>query len=90
MQQVVKIEGLTDAQVVVPGDVIEVSGRFRTNIKTREIAFDQEGNPIPWRATVVVGDTVGAGGASGFANTALITVTNGPRNTPAPCRPTCW
>jgi hypothetical protein len=76
MQQTMVIDDLTDGQVIVPGDVIEIDGRYRTNIKTRQTAFDQNGNAIPWRATVVVGDTVGAGGASGAANTALITVTN--------------
>ncbi len=69
MTQTVVLTDLTNGQEIVAGDVIEVTGRNRTNIKTRQVAFDETGSPIPWRWTVVTGGQVAS-------NDVTITVTN--------------
>jgi len=82
MQQIVVIDDLTDNDIFVPGDVIEVTGTdgpFRTNVKTRQIAFDQNGNAIPWRWTLLPNPDTGDAAFPGYtvaSNQITATVTN--------------
>lgn len=62
MIQSFNMEGFSNDSTVQAGDIIEVTGRNRVNIKTRKTAFDQDGNPIPWRYTVVEENTANGSG----------------------------
>ena len=47
---------------VKAGEIIEVTGRFFTNIATRDLMFDETGSQVKWRATVTADVTLGASG----------------------------
>lgn len=65
-QQQIVLTGLTasTADAVRPGDVIEFTdnGRSYINLKTRRTVMGANGQPIKWRATVVVGGDTDASG----------------------------
>jgi hypothetical protein len=62
MTQVLAVTGFSNGATVVPGDVIEVTGRYRLNMSTRQLVVDATGAPIKWRGTVTTGVTLGASG----------------------------
>lgn len=62
MIQSIEVDGFTGGFTIPAGEVIEITGRFRRALNTREVAVDAQGNRIPWRGTVV-SDAVIAGGA---------------------------
>ncbi len=52
MEQVISLSGLTANGTISAGEVIEVAGRNRLNMATRQPILDQTGSPILWRAVV--------------------------------------
>ena len=72
MQQTLLLTGLGSTLIspgINAGDVIEFTGpgsdaRSRINVKTRQVAFDEAGNAIPWRCTVLEDANVTAAGAA--------------------------
>ncbi len=55
------LTGLSTTGTITPGEVIEVTGRYYINLKTRKVVMGANGLPIPFRATVVTGGTAIAG-----------------------------
>lgn len=72
MIQTLALAGLSTSVTgaVNPGDVIEVTGRYHVNVKTRQVVMGIDGNPLKWRCTVVTG-----GNTDGSGNV-TVTVTN--------------
>lgn len=69
MTQVLAVTGFTAGGTIVPGDIIEVTGRYRLNMSTRALVVDATGAPIKWRATVVTGVTLDSNGAGSITAT---------------------
>lgn len=64
MQQSLSVSGFTAAATVKAGSIVQVTGRNRLNLSTREVALDSTGAKIVWTAVVtadVVLDGAGAG-----------------------------
>jgi len=63
MTQAIPVAGIGAGAAVVPaGTVIEIAGRYRLNLSTRQLILDDAGSPIPWTGTVTETVTL-AGGA---------------------------
>lgn len=62
MTQVLSIAGMTAGGIIAPGEVVEVTGRYRLNLSTRQTVVDATGAPIKWRAVVVEGVTLDSSG----------------------------
>ena len=52
MTQTLSVTGFSANATIKAGDVVEVTGRYICNRRTRQRIFDASGNPLPWRATV--------------------------------------
>ena len=63
MEQVISLSGLTANGTISAGEVIEVTGRNRLNMATRQPILDQTGNPILWRAIVTTDAVIDGAGA---------------------------
>jgi hypothetical protein len=63
-QQTLVLKDLDATITIVPGDVIEITGVNRVNVDNHLTARGASGAAIPWRATVVTGDTAIAGVAT--------------------------
>lgn len=64
MTQQLAVTGLGPNLEVKAGEVLQISGRYRLNLATREIILDENGAPLLWTATVTqdaVLDGAGAG-----------------------------
>lgn len=62
MQQTLAVTAFTASVDIKAGDIIEVTGRNRLNIATREVILGADGLPIKWRATVLADVTLGVSG----------------------------
>jgi len=62
MQQQMQVAGLSASTTVKAGSVVEITGRHRLNIATKNVAIGADGAPIKWRATVVVDCPIDANG----------------------------
>jgi hypothetical protein len=80
MLQTLAVTGLDAALPIKAGDVIEITGKYRLNMDTREIAYDETGSAIPWRATVTADVTLTAGAGNIVVSGAAINETNGQYN----------
>ena len=74
------LTGLSAVGTITPGEVIEVTGRYYINLKTRKVIMGANGLPIPFRATVVTGGTAVAGAVSVVVAPAAIFEANGQYN----------
>lgn len=63
MTQVLSVTGLSANTVVKAGEVIQVTGRSRLNLSTRQIALNAAGAEILWTATVTADVTLNGSGA---------------------------
>ena len=57
MIQTLVITGVDAVLPVKAGDVIEIAGRYRVNLDTNEVVYDETGAAIPWRGTVTADAT---------------------------------
>jgi hypothetical protein len=63
MTQALAVTAFQANLVVAAGETIEVSGRYRLNVATREVVVDATGARITWRATVTEEVTLNGSGA---------------------------
>ena len=81
MIQTLVIKNLDTVLPIKAGDVIEITGRNRINLDTREVVYDETGAAIPWRATVTEDTVAVAGVATVQVAGAVIFEANGQYNT---------
>ncbi len=56
------VTGFSAGATLVPGDILEVTGRYLISQGSRQVIFDETGTRVKFRATVVTGVTLGASG----------------------------
>jgi len=69
MTQTLAVTALAANTVVKAGEVIQVTGRNRLNMATRQVAVNATGAPILWTATVVADVTLNGSGAGNIVCT---------------------
>jgi hypothetical protein len=62
MTQSVAIAGMTAGGVIKAGEVVQVTGKYRLNLSTRQQVVDAAGDPILWRAVVTQDVTLDSSG----------------------------
>jgi hypothetical protein len=62
MTQVWAVTGFSNGATLVPGDILEVTGRYQISQGSRQVIFDAAGAQVKFRATVVEGITLGSSG----------------------------
>jgi hypothetical protein len=62
MTQVLPVTAFQANLVVAAGETIQITGRNRLNLSTRQLILDETGSEIVWTATVTTGVTLGASG----------------------------
>jgi len=62
MTQVWAVTGFSNGATLVPGDIIEVTGRYLISQGSRQVIFDAAGAQVKFRATVTEAVTLGASG----------------------------
>lgn len=62
MTQALAVTAMGANAVVKAGEVIQITGRNRLNLSTRQLIVDENGNNILWTATVTADVTLGAAG----------------------------
>lgn len=62
MMQTLAVTGFANGAVVNAGEIIQVTGRYRNNISTRQPVFDASGAQVLWRAVVTETVTLGSSG----------------------------
>ena len=70
MTQVWAVTGFSNGATLVPGDILEVTGRYYVSQGSRQTIFDEAGAPVKFRATVTTGITLGASGEGNVTVTA--------------------
>jgi hypothetical protein len=75
------VTGLDTVLPIKAGDIIEITGRNRINLDTREVVFDESGAAIPWRGTVTADVTLSGGAGTILVAGAAIFEANGQYNT---------
>ena len=63
MQQTWSVTGFGNGQVIAAGDVLEVTGRYHVNVKTRQIIYDENGTAVPFRVVNTAAVTLDGSGA---------------------------
>lgn len=82
MTQVWAVTGFSNGATLVPGDIIEVTGRYLVSNASRQVIFDSAGAQVKFRGTVTTGVTLGASGEGNVTVTgAAIYEANGQYNT---------
>jgi hypothetical protein len=90
MIQSIGVTAFSAAGVIKAGEIVEVTGRFRTSISSRQTILDGAGAQVKWRGVVTADVTLGASGegtllvagpaifeANGQYNTISSALTNG-------------
>ena len=62
MTQTIGVTGFTASAVVKAGDVVEITGRYRRSLSTREVITGADGAAIKWRGVVTADVTLGTAG----------------------------
>lgn len=62
MTQSLAVTGFTASATIKAGDVIEVTGKYMCNRRTRQVIFDSTGTAVKWRATVTADVTLDSSG----------------------------
>lgn len=62
MQQTWAVTGFSNAGTVKAGDILEVTGRYHVNNRTRKAVVGADGNPVKFRAVVTADVTLGSSG----------------------------
>lgn len=63
MTQQLALSGFGANLKLVPGDVVEITGRYRLNLSTRDTVIDGDGNKVVWTGTVTQEATLDGTGA---------------------------
>jgi hypothetical protein len=64
MTQSLAVTAFSAGATITAGEIVEITGKFRVNLATREVVLDAAGAAVKWRATVtstVTLDSAGAG-----------------------------
>jgi len=67
MVQSLPVAGLSANAVIKAGDVVEVTGRYRLSLATREKFLDASGNAVKWAGVVTADVTLNSSGAGTLA-----------------------
>lgn len=62
MTQVWAVTGFSNGATLVPGDILEITGRYYVSQGSRQVIFDEAGSQIKFRAVVAEGITLGSSG----------------------------
>lgn len=62
MIQSLSLAGLSASLTIVPGDILEITGRYYVNARNKQLVLGADGNPIKRRMTVVTGGTTDGSG----------------------------
>jgi hypothetical protein len=62
MTQSLAVTGMTAGATIKAGEVVEITGRYRLNMSTRQLVVDATGAPIKWRAVVTADVTLDGSG----------------------------
>ncbi len=62
MTQVWAVTGFSNGATLVPGDIIEVTGRYLLSSASRQVIFDSAGAQVKFRGTVTTAVTLGSSG----------------------------
>lgn len=82
MTQVLPVTGIgAGATEIKAGETIQITGRNRLNLNTRELILDESGDPIVWTGTVTEDVTLTAGAGNITATGPAIYEANGAYNT---------
>lgn len=81
MQQTLAVTGFTGNVTVPAGTVVQVTGRNRLNLSTRQPVIDENGNQVVWTAVVVADATLTAGAGNLVVSGPAINETDGAYNT---------
>lgn len=82
MTQVLPVNGFQANLVVNAGEVVQISGRYRLNLSTRQLVVDDAGANVLWTGTVVQSVTLDGTGAGSLVVTGpAIFEANGAYNT---------
>lgn len=69
MTQVLPVSGFNANLEIKAGEQVQITGRNRLNLSTRELVLDATGNPIVWTATVTTDVTLNGTGAGNITVT---------------------
>lgn len=83
MTQTIRITGIADGIVIAPGETIEIAGRNRLNLSTRQPILNESGATVLFRGVVKTGGTVTTGSVSVVISGAAIYESGGAYNTVA-------
>ena len=81
MTQSLDVTGFDATGTINAGDIIQITGRNRLNLSTRQVILDGDGAEILWTATVVTGATMVAGAGTIIVTGPAIQETDGQYNT---------
>ncbi len=81
MTQSIAVTGMTGTADVKAGEIIQIAGRFRTNIATRQPVIDAAGNQVLWSGVVTADATLTAGAGTLIVSGPAIFEANGQYNT---------
>jgi hypothetical protein len=62
MIQDIAVTAFSNAGTIKAGEIIEVTGKFRTSIASRQVVLDAAGAQVKWRGVVTADVTLGASG----------------------------
>ena len=81
MVQTLAVTGMSTTGTIKAGSIVEVTGRYRTNISTRQMAIGADGAGIKWRGTVTADVTLSGGAGNIVVAGPAIYEANGQYNT---------
>ncbi len=81
MIQSLAVTGFSTAGVINPGEIVEIVGRNRLNLSTREVMLDSTGAEAVWRGVVQTGTTLSGGAGTILVAGPAINEANGQYNT---------
>lgn len=81
MIQSIVVDGFTNSTSIKAGDIVEVTGRYRLSLATREPILDLAGAKVKWRGTVVADAALTAGAGTITVAGPAIQEANGQYNT---------
>lgn len=62
MIQSLQLAGLSNSLTIVPGDILEITGRYYVNARNKQTVLGADGLPVKRRMTVVTGGTTSGSG----------------------------
>jgi hypothetical protein len=81
MIQAIAVDGFTGTPTIKAGEIIQIAGRYRVSLSTREPIFDAAGNKVLYRGVVTEDVVLAAGAGTIFVAGPAIYEANGQYNT---------